>query len=206
MKKITAIPVAVLAALACAGSLQAHHSDSMYDQTPVWVKGTVVGFENVDPHTITTLEQRSEDGHVRRWSVEGPGRFQLDVGTKIPVPKFGEDVEFCAFPYKSAAELSRIFPGADFSWRSSPEADYRLWGHLMVAPDGEKRLWNLHGLIGECIRSSDDERQSWLDLLDSNPSIRQAWCQQRESARVQSTPSLREFVEETDALLDKPCG
>ena len=90
MKKTATIPAAVLAALACSGSLQAHHSDSMYDpSTPIWVKGTVVGFENVDPHTLTTLEARSQDGQVRRWAIEGPGRFQLDVGTKIPVPKFG---------------------------------------------------------------------------------------------------------------------
>jgi hypothetical protein len=202
--KRAAIPAVALLALACAGSLQAHHSDSMYEQTPLWVKGTVVRFENVDPHTITTLEERSENGQVCRWAVEGPGQFQLDIGAKVP--KVGDAIEFCAFPYKSAADLSRIFPGVDFSWRSSPEADGRVWGHLMATPDGEKRLWNPHGVIGECIRSSDDQRQSWLDLLNTNSSIRQAWCQQRNSARVQSTALLRAFVEEVDRLIDTPCG
>jgi hypothetical protein len=168
------------------------------------VKGTVVRFENINPHTITTLEERSEDGQVRRWAVEGPGQFQLDIG--MNVPKVGDAIEFCAFPYKSATELSRIFPGVDFSWRSSPEADGRVWGHLMVTPDGEKRLWNPHGMISECIRSSDGQRQSFLDLLNSDLSIRQAWCQQRETEHVRSTASLKEFVEEIDRLIDTPCG
>jgi hypothetical protein len=186
-------------ALVCAGSLQAHHSGSMYDPTPVWVKGTVVRFEAVDPHTLTTLEGRGEDGQVRRWVVEGPGQFQLDVG--MTVPKVGDVIEFCAFPYKSAADLSRIFPGTDFSALRLSS----VWGHIMVTPDGQKRVWNPHGVISECMRRSDDQRQSWLDVLDSNPLVRQAWCQQRGYAHIRSTASLMEFVAEIDGLIEKPC-
>jgi len=49
---------AAIAALACAGSAEAHHSGSMYEPTPVWIKGTVVRFEGINPHTITTLEDK----------------------------------------------------------------------------------------------------------------------------------------------------
>jgi hypothetical protein len=211
MKKRMTIWAAALAALACAGSLQAHHSGRMYDPTPAWVKGTVVRFEGVDPHTITTLEEQSADGQVRRWAVEGPGQSQLDrMGIGTDVPRVGDVIGFCAFPYKSAAELSRIFPGVDFSVRrSSPDTDGSspqfVWGHVMVTPDGEKRLWNPHGMISECIRSSDDPRQSWLDFLDSNPRVRQAWCQQRGYTHIQSTASLRGFVEEINSVIDNPC-
>jgi hypothetical protein len=202
MRKATVIRGTALAALAFAGSLQAHHSGSMYDPTPVWLKGTVVRFENIDPHTITTVEERS-DGQVRRWSIEGPGQFQLAVGTKVP--QVGDVLEFCGFPYKSAAELSRLFPGVDFSWRSSPQADDRVWGHLMVTPDAETRLWNPHGMLSECMRSSDDRRQSWLEVLGSNTSLRQRWCQERNSEHVRSTAALHSFVEEIDKLIEPPC-
>jgi Family of unknown function (DUF6152) len=206
------VAIAALAALTWAGSPQAHHSGSMYETTPIWVKGRVVRFEGANPHTITTLEERSEDGQVRRWAVEGPGQSQLDrVGIGMDVPTIGDIIDFCAFAYKPAAELSRMFPGVDFSVRrwsaatdgSSPQF---VAGHVMVMPDGQKRLWEPHGLISECIRSSDDQRQSWLDFLNSNPSVRQAWCEQRGYTHIQSTASLREFVEEVNRLIDNPCG
>jgi hypothetical protein len=211
MKKTMAISAAALVALACAGSLRAHHSGFMYETTPIWVEGTVVRFEPVNPHTITTLEERTEDGQVSRWAVEGPGQSQLArMGIGMDVPKVGDIIKFCAFAYKPAAELSRMFPGVDFSVRrSSPATDgpspQFVAGHVMVTPDGEKRLWEPHGVISECIRSSDDQRQSWLDVLNSNPRARQAWCEQRRYAYIQSTASLREFVEEINSSIDNPC-
>lgn len=199
-----------IVALASAGSLRAHHSGNMYETTPVWVSGKVVGFENIDPHTITTLEDGSADGQVRRWAVEGPGRSQLDrMGLGADLPEAGDVIGFCAFPYKPPAELSRMFPGVDFSaLRSSPDTDspQSVAGHVMVMPDGERRLWEPHGLISECVRSSDDQRQSWLDFLNSNSRARQAWCQQRGMESVQSTASLREFVEQINGLIAIPCN
>jgi hypothetical protein len=211
MKKTNTTCATVLAALACAGSLHAHHSGSMYATTPIWIKGTVVRFELIDPHTITTLEDRSEDGQVRRWAVEGPAEFQLDrLGLRMDVPEVGDIIEFCAFPYKSAAELSRLFPGVDFSvMRTSPVAEdsspQSVAGHIMVMPNGEKRLWEPHGLISECIRSSDEQRQPWLDFLDSNAGARQAWCEQKGRAHVQSTASLKGLFDEIDGLIGDPC-
>lgn len=159
MKITMTLCAAALGTLACAGSLQAHHSGSMYDTSPVWIEGTVIRFESIDPHTITVLEATSEDGQVRRWAVEGPGRSQLDrMRIGMDVPKVGDVIEFCAFPYKSAAELSRLFPGVDFSVRRAPpDTDATLAGHVMVMPDGDMRLWEPHGLTSACIRGSDDQ-------------------------------------------------
>jgi hypothetical protein len=207
----------------------------MYATTPLWIKGKVIRFDHVNPHTIITLEDRSdEDGQVRRWAVEGPSQAQLDrrsvdadvrgsavaqgsTGesrtdrTGLYVPKVGEEIEFCAFPYKSPAELSRLFPDADFSRRRSPPAAdgstlQFVAGHVMVTPDGQKHMWEPHGAISECMRSSaDQQRQSWLDFLNSNARARELWCEQRKYAFIQSSPSSREFVEEIDRLLDDPC-
>ena len=211
MKATIVKRVAALAALAGAGSLQAHHSGSMYDPTPVWVQGTVVSFESIDPHTVTTLETRGADGQLRFWGIEGPGDFQLvRLELDTEVPEVGEVIDVCGFPYRSVEELSRMFPGGDFlSLRhvvgtDDPPTQY-LWGHLIVTEDGEKRLWNPHGLLSECIRSSDEPVEAWLGFVNSSPNVRQAWCTQRGYTNVQSNASRRDYVEEINASLDEPC-
>jgi hypothetical protein len=209
MRTSIAIGAAGLTALVCAASLRAHHSGYMYETTPIWVRGAVARFERTGPHTITTLEDRSVPGQVRRWAVEGPAQAQLErMGIDADTPTVGDVIEFCAFPYKPPAELSRMFPGVDFSARrSSPAADGSspqfVAGHVMVSADGEKRLWEPHGIIGECIRSSDDQRQSWLDFINATPRAQRAWCEQRRYAHVQSNASLRELVESIN--IDVPC-
>ena len=70
--------------------------------------------------------------------------------------------------------------------------------------DGERRVWEPHGLISEFMRSSNDRRQQWLDLLNA-PNAREQWCDQRGYAAVQSNASLRAFVEEINGLLEDPC-
>jgi hypothetical protein len=210
MKK-AATWTAAIAALAGVGSVQAHHSGYAYETTPIWVKGTVVRFERVNPHTITTLEDSGEYGQVHRWAVEGPGQFQLErLGIEDDVPKIGDVIGVCAFPYKPASELSRIWPGVDFSVRRSFQTDdgtprQFVAGHVLVLPDGRKQFWEPHGVIAECIRSTDKQRQSWLDFLNGNPRARQAWCEQRGYQSIQSTASLKAFVDEINSLIAKPC-
>ena len=119
-------------------------------------------------------------------------------------------IEVCAFPYKSTAELSRLFPGVDFSNRRRPlDSDgsplQLVAGHVLVMPDGRKHLWEPHGVLGECIRSTDNQRQSWLDFLNTNPSVREAWCTQRTYSAVLSAASLTSFVDEINGLLADPC-
>jgi len=204
-----AVSAAWLAVLVLAVSLEAHHAGIMYAPTPLWVAGTVVQFEDIDPHTITTIEERDADGQVRRWAIEGPARFQIDdMGIRADAPRVGEVVTFCAFPYKSGAELSRLFPDAVFSgprFADSVASPRFVEGHVMVRPNGERRLWDPHGILGECIRSSDEPRQAWLNFLNSSPRALRVWCEQRQYAHVRSTPALGALVEEVDGRLDAPC-
>lgn len=207
----TSAQLAMLGLLACAGSLHAHHSGSMYETTPLWVQGTVVGVERVNPHTLTRLEETRADGQIQRWTVEGPGQAQLErLNIDADLPKVGDVIAVCAFAYKPATELSRIFPGVDFSGKrlsrsTDDPAQQFVAGHVLVLPDGERRMWEPHGRLGECMRSSDDQRQSWLDFLTANPAAWQAWCQQREFAVGESAASLRDFMEEIDGALVKAC-
>ena len=216
-RAIAAAGLAGLAALACAGSVLAHHSGYVYQTTPIWIHGTVTRFELKNPHTITTIEARSEDGQVRLWAVEGPPQTALDrrSGSGEYVPKVGDTLEVCAFPYKPAEEIardSRLTPPLDDSGRRRLESSTTegssprfVAGHVLVTGNGERRVWEPHGLISECMRSSNDQRQPWLDLLNANPSARQQWCDQRRYAAVQSSASLRAFVEEINGLLEDPC-
>lgn len=201
MNRAVAVSAAALVALACVGTIQAHHSGYMYETTPIWISGTVVSFDRRNPHTITTLEYADADGTVRRWAVEGPGQSQLErMGIAMDVPEVGEVIEFCAHPYKP--EWLRQFSTAD--------ADGTPWqfieGHVMVMPDGEKKFWDPHGMLSECMRSRDGERQAWLDFLRSDERIMSAWCQQQSYAAAVSNPALGEYIEEIDGLLDDPCS
>ena len=203
MKQTIAMMAAAFASLLFAGSVLAHHSGSMYQTTPIWIKGTVVGFEHVNPHTTITLEDRS-GGQVRQWAVEGPGQSQLErMGIGMDFPRIGAVVEFCAFPYKSTEELSRLFPGVDFANRRT--APQFVAGHVMVLQNGEKEFWEPHGVLSECIRSSTIQRQSWLDFINANARARQGWCEQRQYAIVQSSPTLRDLVAEINRLIAYPC-
>jgi uncharacterized protein DUF6152 len=213
MRKAAATLAAGLAALACSGSARAHHSGYVYQTTPIWISGEVVRFEPKSPHTITTLEARSEDGQVRVWAVEGPPRRS---GSGEYAPKVGDTLEVCAFPYKPVEEIardSRLVPSLDDSVRRRLEGTTTegasprfLAGYVLATPDGEMRLWEPHGFISECIRSSNDPRQVWLAFLNATPRAHELWCtEQRRYAAIQSNASFRELVEELNGLLDDPC-
>ena len=215
----TAAGLAGLAALACAGSVQAHHSHLVYQTTPIWIGGTVTSFELKNPHAITTLEGRSENGQVLVWTVEGPSQTGLDrrSGSGEYLPKVGDTLEVCAYPYRPAEEIARDerLP----SWRLDASVQQRLestttegssprliLGHMLVTTGGAVRVWEPYGLISDCMRNSSDQRQSWIELLNANPEARKFWCDQRGRAAVGSNASLKEFVEQTNALLDEPCN
>ena len=172
----------------------------MYEATPIWIEGKVVSFEPRDPHTFTTLETTDADGSVRRWVVEGPGQSQLErMGIAAHVPQVGEVLQFCAHPYTE--EWITQFSSTD----SDGASRQLIEGHVMLMPDGERRFWDPHGLISECMRSSDDQRQAWLEFLRAEPRALSAWCQQQGYEAVRTNAELMAHVEEIDGLLDDPC-
>ena len=175
-------------------------------------------FELKNPHAITTLEGRSENGQVLVWTVEGPSQTGLDrrSGSGEYLPKVGDTLEVCAYPYRPAEEIARDsrlpqwkLDASVQRWLESStteEASPRLvLGHMLVTTGGAMRVWEPYGLISECMRRSNVQRQSWIELLNANPEAREFWCDQCERAAVQSNASLKEFVEQTDALLAEPC-
>jgi len=71
--------LAILVAFVSTGSVRAHHSLANYDTTQaVRVKGTIVAFHRINPHSFIFLEQKTTDGSIRRWAVEDPSGLQLN--------------------------------------------------------------------------------------------------------------------------------
>src|SRR3954469_1669592 len=92
-----------------------HHSLASFDvSAPLWVKGTVVRFERVNPHSVIFLDEKTADGRVRRWAVDGPSTAQLErQGLGSDFLKPGETLEVCGFATKDGAASQRTLPKAD---------------------------------------------------------------------------------------------
>jgi hypothetical protein len=188
---------AALAWIAYASSASAHHSVSMFDiGKPIWIKGTVVRFEPVNPHVVIALEQRSEDEQVQRWTVEGPGLNsfkRMAVGDDFLKP--GDVIEVCGFTFKA-----EVTPPSSRDGSSRPS----LHGHVLHMPDGHMLLFGGYGKTENCIRPNDSIQQ-WVSFLEADRRAHQVWCDRRVSPNFPSvTP--RAFVDEVNRLLSNPCG
>ena len=149
---------AALAVLACAGSLRAHHSSSMFDiETPVWVKGAVVRWERKNPHVMVTIEERGEDGRTYRRLVEGPPLYKSDRwGVGPDFLKVGDVVEFCGFALKERVAAQRLYTDPPDVTRQF------VHGHVLVMPDGRRRLWGSYGRTQKCLRPGETtESVAW---------------------------------------------
>jgi hypothetical protein len=68
---------AILAALA-GSSVQAHHSDAMFEREKVLeLSGTVKEFQFTNPHTWIQVEVEDDAGNVKEWSLEWGSPNQL---------------------------------------------------------------------------------------------------------------------------------
>jgi hypothetical protein len=66
-------------------------------------------------------------------------------------------------------------------------------------------IWGSYGALSECIRSAgEDERESWLDVLNSDARIREVWCEQGQRTMQQTQP-WKSLVDEINGLMAGPC-
>ena len=145
MKKIATGWLAVLLALASAGSLLAHHSLGNFDTTKaVRVKGTVVKVHWINPHSFIYLDQTGADGKTQRWAVEGPGLLVANRrGLANDFLKYGDVVEACGYLPKEATVWQIAEPGNT----TAPSTAGRLLnGEMLVMPDGKEQSWGDYGV------------------------------------------------------------
>jgi hypothetical protein len=152
MKKVLSALMVTIGVGAWSGSLAAHHSLARFDTTtPVWVKGTVVRFERVNPHSRIFVDAR-EHGTVQQWVVDGPGPNALArMGLGDDFLKAGDVIEVCGFGLKEdAASEDAPKPTA------TPSVPGRLLnGHLVKTPDGRRRFWSDYGQFEKCLNPGE---------------------------------------------------
>lgn len=195
IKKVTA-SAAAIAALLCGTSLRAHHSISMFDiSTAVWVKGTVVRVDRINPHSMIVMEKRGPNGQPQRWTVEGPSVSGLArMGLDKDFLKTGDSLEVCGFALKKNISAAR----APSELYGSPQF---VHGHMLVLPGGHMQIWGSYGKLENCVRP-DDKVQTWPEFV--NASGRGAWCNGRSFVNIPST-APKALVDAIDRGLTSPC-
>ena len=127
-----------------AATLLVHHSLTNYDTSqPFRVKGTIVQLQQMNPHSILFLEERTADGSVRRWAVEGPAVLQLQRRSfPTDTLKTGTAVEVCGY-----------LPKEPIVWQVASENPGKvslsgrlLNGELITMADGKQQSWGDYGV------------------------------------------------------------
>ena len=144
MKTLLAGSLAFLAALVSAAPLGAHHSLANFDTTtPIRLKGTVVRFHEINPHSFLYIEVTGEDGQVRRWAVEGPPIRQIGrMGFATDALKPGTVIEVCGYAPKENTvwQIASTAPGA------VSMAGRLLDAEMLVLADGKEQSWGDYGV------------------------------------------------------------
>jgi hypothetical protein len=103
------LPVVILALVSAAAPLSAHHSWPVDMSRLVTVTGTVTQFTWENPHPMITLEVRSDDGKVEKWSVGGPAlnRIEANGWTRSTV-KPGDVMTGIGYQYSNGQKVIRL--------------------------------------------------------------------------------------------------
>ena len=155
MSRVTRAWVVLIAVVAGTGAMVAHHSLAQFDTaTPVWVKGTVVRFDRVNPHSRIFLEQTKADGQTERWAIEGPNLLQLTrMGIAEGFLKAGDVLEACGFVLKTEGVFQSAQPSPG---SSTPALAARpISGHLLVLPNDQRWFWSDYGVLEKCLKPGE---------------------------------------------------
>ena len=98
-----------LALVSAATPLSAHHSWPVNTSRLVTVKGTVMEIAWENPHPMITLEVRTDDGKVEKWSVGGPAinRMEANGWTKTTL-KPGDAITGIGYQYSNGQKIVRL--------------------------------------------------------------------------------------------------
>ena len=124
-----------------AAALDAHHSLVAFDtETLLWVEGTVVRFDPVNPHSFIYLDGAAADGTVQRWALEGPGATSFGRrGIAPDLIRPGDTLRACGFALKEDRQGPRGIEGRV------------LVAATLALPSGEGRIWSDYGQAHRCI-------------------------------------------------------
>ena len=103
------VPVVMLALVSGVVPLSAHHTWPVSRAQLVTVKGTVTEFTWGNPHPMITLEVRTTDGKMEKWSVGGPAtnRMEANGWTKTTV-KPGDVITGTGYQFSDGQKIIRL--------------------------------------------------------------------------------------------------
>ena len=73
------VVTALVAMLAAASPLLAHHSWPVNTSREVTLKGTVTGYDWGNPHVMIGLDVKAEKGAIEKWNVGGPSTTRMEA-------------------------------------------------------------------------------------------------------------------------------
>jgi hypothetical protein len=131
-------------ALASSGSVLAHHALINFDTSKaVRVKGTIIQFYPINPHSFIYLEQMNTVGQTQRWAIEGPTVLQLERrGFSKDVLKPGAIVEVCGYLPKEPI----VWQMGSTDSRAASPAGRLINAEVLVMPDGQEQSWGDYGV------------------------------------------------------------
>jgi Family of unknown function (DUF6152) len=108
--KASLVPVFVILALVSGPvSLSAHHSWPVSYGQLVTVKGTVTEFAWQNPHPMITLEVRTNDGKVEKWSIGGPAINRMEAnGWNRTTVKPGDVLTGVGYQFADGQKIIRL--------------------------------------------------------------------------------------------------
>ena len=101
--------IVILALVAVAIPMAAHHSWPVNMSKLVTVKGTVTEFAWENPHPMITLEVRAENGSTEKWLVGGPAinRMEANGWTRTTV-KPGDVITGIGYQFSDGQKIVRL--------------------------------------------------------------------------------------------------
>lgn len=204
MHRSTLLRLFSIALAVVTGVSAAHHSQSMFVETPVWVTGTIVKYRPVDPHVMIELAEPQAGGKANKWIIEGPRMGRLDWilqnngGIKADqILKVGDRITVCGFPLKKDFDPDHMYA----QW--PPEQGRFVHGQVFVMPDGRMQSWGPYGTIDNCVRKTDTAK-TWLTFLDHDPLAHEQWCGAMKYVNLKHY-TARSFIDEVNRSLAAKC-
>ena len=111
MKKLGFLGAVAFTLFLVSAPLFAHHGEANYDTDKVVsVKGTVVDFQFINPHTLITIEAKNDKGETERWSCEArsPGMLVRASGWDKNTLKNGDVITVYGYRARNGSPVMRL--------------------------------------------------------------------------------------------------
>jgi hypothetical protein len=109
MTRRAMVTLIVVALVAAASPLLAHHSWPVDTSRAVTLSGTVTGYEWGNPHVMIGLDVKTENGAVEKWSVGGPSTTRMEAnGWDKSTLKAGDVITATGYRFSDGQRILRL--------------------------------------------------------------------------------------------------